>query len=119
LQANRIGLVLGVDGRTGAGGGNVWKTANLLGSLPTEEDFPFRPLPGGADLSLVIRRLLRVGPNAGAPLEDYGVVANERHDMTRNDIMNNDADLMTTAAGLLGGGRRVALTSHCRRREES
>jgi len=104
FQDNRIGLVLGVDGTTGAGGGNVWKTANLLGSLPTEEDPPFRPLPGGADLSLVIRRVLRVGPNAGAPLEDYGVVADERHEMTRNDIMNNDADLMSTAAELLIGG---------------
>ena len=82
FQDNRIGLVLGVDGTTGAGGGNVWKMANLLGSLPTEEDPPFRPLPGGADLSLVIRRVLRVGPNAGAPLEDYGVVADERHEMT-------------------------------------
>jgi hypothetical protein len=101
FQDNRIGLVLGVDGTTGAGGGNVWKMANLLGSLPTEEDPPFRPLPGGADLSLVIRRVLRVGPNAGAPLEDYGVVADERHEMTRNDIMNNDADLMSTAAELL------------------
>jgi hypothetical protein len=104
FQDNRIGLVLGVDGTTGAGGGNVWKMANLLGSLPTEEDPPFRPLPGGADLSLVIRRVLRVGPNAGAPLEDYGVVADERHEMTRNDIMNNDADLMSTAAELLIGG---------------
>jgi hypothetical protein len=104
FQDNRIGLVLGVDGTTGAGGGNVWKMANLLGSLPTEEDFPFRPLPGGADLSLVIRRVLRVGPNAGAPLEDYGVVSDERHETTRNDIMNDDADLMATAAGLLGRG---------------
>jgi hypothetical protein len=104
FQDNRIGLVLGVDGTTGAGGGNVWKMADLLGSLPAEEDFPFRPLPSGADLSLVIRRVLRVGPNAGAPLEDYGVVSDERHEMTRNDIMNDDADLMATAAGLLGEG---------------
>ncbi len=104
FQDNAIGLVLGVDGNTGAGGGNIWKLANLLGSLPTADDFPFRPLPGGADLSLVIRRVLRVGPNAGTPLEDYGVLPNERHDMTRNDIMNDDADLMVTAAGLLGKG---------------
>jgi hypothetical protein len=93
-------LILGVDGNTGAGGGNVWKLANLMGSLPTAEDFPFRPLPGGADLSLVIRRLLRVGPHAGTPLEDYGVVPTKRHDMTRNDVI--DADLMVTGAGLLG-----------------
>jgi hypothetical protein len=104
FQDNGIGLVLGVDGNTGAGGGNIWKMPDLLGSLPTADDFPFRPLPDGADLSLVIRRLLRVGPNAGSPLEDYGVVSDERHDVTRNDIMNDDADLMVTAAGLLGKG---------------
>lgn len=104
FQDNRIGLVLGVDGTTGAGGGNVWKMVHLLGSLPNTDEVPFRRLPGGADLSLVIRRVLRVGPNAGAPLEDYGVVADDRHNLTRNDIMNNDADLMITAAGLLGNG---------------
>lgn len=104
FQDNGIGLVLGVDGNTGAGGGNIWRLADLLGSLPTAEDFPFRPLPGGADLSLVIRRVLRVGPNAGTPLEDYGVISDERHEMTRDDITNDDADLMVTAAGLLGKG---------------
>lgn len=104
FQDNRIGLVLGVDGNTGAGGGNIWWTANLLSSLPTAEDFPFRPLPGGADLSLVIRRVLRVGPNAGTPLEDYGVVSDERHELTRNDIMNDDVDLMVSAVGLLDKG---------------
>src|SRR5262249_25047604 len=57
-----------------------------------------------AGLSLVIRRVLRVGPNAGTPLEDYGVVSNERHAVTRNDITNDDADLMAAAAGLLAKG---------------
>jgi hypothetical protein len=104
FQDNGIGLVLGTDGNTGAGGGNIWKMADLLGSLPTADDFPFRPLPDDADLSLVIRRVLRVGPNAGSPLEDYGVVSNERHAVTRNDVMNDDADLMVAAAGLLGKG---------------
>jgi hypothetical protein len=67
FQDNGIGPVLGVDGNTGAGGGNVWSVPDLLGSLPAAGDFPFRPLPRGADLSVVIRRLLRVGPNAGTP----------------------------------------------------
>jgi hypothetical protein len=104
FQDNGIGKVLGIDGNTGAGGGNIWWMANLLGALPTAEDFPFRPLPGGAGLSVVIRRVLRVGPNAGTPLEDYGVVPDELHVTTRNDIMNDDADLIVTAAGLLTKG---------------
>lgn len=101
FKDNGIGLVLGVDGNTGAGGGNVWRMSDLLGSLPSAEDFPFRPLPGGADLSIAIRRVLRIGPNAGTPLEDYGVVPDEHHVTTRKDILNEDADLMVAAAGLL------------------
>jgi len=105
FQDNRIGPIVGIHANTGAGGGNVWRLADLLGSLPDADDFPFRPLPDGADLSLVIRRLLRVGPNVGTPLEDYGVVPrpdeDERHVMTRNDILNDEADLMATAANLL------------------
>jgi hypothetical protein len=104
FKDNGIGLILGIDTTTGAGGGNVWKMTNLLSSLPNADEIPFRPLPGGADLSLVIRRVLRVGPNAGAPLEDYGVASDQRHEMTRNDIINGDADLMITAAGLLDKG---------------
>ncbi|MFG2007060.1 S41 family peptidase [Spirillospora sp. NPDC048911] len=104
FQDNQIGPILGIDGNTGAGGGNVWRTANLLGSLPSADDFPFRPLPNSADLSLVIRRLLRVGAHAGTPLEDFGVIPDERHIITRQDVLNNDADLMATAAALLGKG---------------
>lgn len=105
FQDNGIGLVLGIDGNTGAGGGNIWSMSNLLGSLPSAGEFPFRPLPDGADLSVVIRRLLRVGPNAGTPLEDYGVVPDEQHVATRDDIMEDDAALMVTAAKLLGRGK--------------
>ncbi|HEY7488647.1 MAG TPA: S41 family peptidase [Streptosporangiaceae bacterium] len=101
FQDNRIGRVLGVDGNTGAGGGNIWQMKELLGALPATGDSPYRPLPGNADLSIVIRRVLRVGPHAGTPLEDYGVVPDERHPITRNDIMNDDADLMAAAAVLL------------------
>jgi len=107
FQDNGIGTILGVDGNTGAGGGQVWKTADLLGSLPSAEDFPFRPLPGGAELTVVIRRLLRVGPDtAGTPLEDYGVVPHAQHVTTRADIMDNDADLMAAAAAELAKLKR-------------
>jgi hypothetical protein len=104
FQDNGIGTVLGVHDTTGAGGGNVWNTKNLLDSLPAAPDSPFRPLPGFAELSLVVRRVLRVGPNAGAPLEDYGVRSKHRHEPTRSDIMNDDADLMVAAARLLDKG---------------
>jgi hypothetical protein len=101
FQDNRVGLVLGTDGSTGAGGANVWRMSHLLGSLPTGSDSPFRPLPGGADITVAIRRLLRVGPNAGTPLEDYGVVPDELHATTRRDITNGEVDLLAAAAALL------------------
>jgi len=105
FQDNRVGLVLGTDGSTGAGGANVWRMAHLLGSLPTGGDSPFRPLPGGADLTVAIRRLLRVGRNAGTPLEDYGVVPDELHVTTRRDITNDEVDLLGAAAALLARSR--------------
>ena len=101
FQDHRIGLVLGTDGSTGAGGANVWQMSDLLESLGASSDSPFRPLPGGADLTVAIRRLLRVGPNAGTPLEDYGVVPDEQHITTRRDITDNEVDLRATAADLL------------------
>jgi hypothetical protein len=104
FQDNRIGQVLGIDGNTGAGGGNIWAMSDLLESLEAGGT-EFRPMAGGAELSVVIRRVLRVGKNAGTPLEDYGVVPDHHHAQTRADIMNNDADLMTTAAALLAKGK--------------
>jgi hypothetical protein len=104
FQDNRIGQVLGIDGNTGAGGGNIWAMSDLLESLPAGGT-EFRPMAGGAELSVVIRRMLRVGGNAGTPLEDYGVVPDQHHAQTRADIMNDDADLMAAAAALLAQGR--------------
>lgn len=114
FQDNRIGQILGVDGNTGAGGGNIWAMSDLLESLEAGGT-QFRPMAGGAELSVVIRRVLRVGKNAGTPLEDYGVVPDQQHAQTRADIMHNDADLMATAAGLLAKGKarrfEVSLTT--------
>ncbi|WP_250034492.1 S41 family peptidase [Paractinoplanes maris] len=101
FQDNALGRVLGTDGNTGAGGGNVWQLGDLIGALAGQADVPFQPLPLGAGLSLVIRRVLRVGANAGTPLEDYGVVPDEVHHSTRRDILHDDADLMVAAVELL------------------
>jgi hypothetical protein len=105
FQDNKIGRILGIDGNTGAGGGNIWVLKDLLEKLPPG-GATFRPMAGGAALSVVIRRMLRVGDeHAGTPLEDYGVVPDEQHAPTRADIMNDDADLMAAAAALLADGK--------------
>ncbi|HEY0647911.1 S41 family peptidase, partial [Phenylobacterium sp.] len=109
FQDHGIGPILGVDGNTGAGGANVW-THGLLEDLFSQgfppkpvPDSPFKALPKGANMRVAIRRTLRVGPNAGAEVEDLGVTPDHRHQMTRADVLNGNVDLMERAASLLAG----------------
>jgi Peptidase family S41 len=101
FQDHEIGVVLGVDDNTGAGGANVWGHANLVRAMSGDPDSPYRALPAGTAISVAIRRTLRVGRNTGAPVEDFGVVPDELHRMTRDDILRQSVDLMAHAARLL------------------
>ncbi|MET0132508.1 MAG: S41 family peptidase [Kibdelosporangium sp.] len=102
-----IGTILGVDDNTGAGGANVW-THSLLAQLlrepaPADPESPYEALPNGADMRVSIRRTLRVGPHAGTPLEDLGVRPDQLHALTREDLLNGNADLLDEAGKLLAG----------------
>lgn len=99
-QDHKIGRILGTDGNTGAGGANVWWHKALGGMLP-DRDSPIRPLPKGTRMRVAMRRTSRVGERSGDPLEDLGVVPDEIHKMTKNDLLNNDEDLIAHAASLL------------------
>jgi C-terminal processing protease CtpA/Prc len=113
FQDNGVGPVLGVDPNTGAGGANVWHHKELVDALSTVADSPYRPLPAGTDISVAMRRTLRVGPNTGAPVEDFGVRSDEVHVTTRADILEGGVDLMAHAARLLaaaGSARRFDVT---------
>ena len=104
FKDHAIGPVLGVDENTGAGGANVWTQGllkNLL-ELPTPDtDSPYKALPKGANMRVAIRRTLRVGAEGGTPVEDLGVVPDERHLMTRNDLLEGNVDLLNRAGELL------------------
>ena len=54
-----------------------------------------------ADLRVAIRRTIRVGPEAGTELEDLSVTPDERHEVTRDDLMKDNVDLIKHAAALL------------------
>jgi len=95
------GKVLGVDATTGGGGANVKSHKDLRGFFKNAADSPFRPLPKEAGLRVAYRRSLRVGAQAGNDVEDFGVRADYVHDMTRNDILNGNVDLIEYAASLL------------------
>ena len=106
FQDHKIGKILGVDRNTGAGGANVWEHSFLSSLFQTAAgqplpDSPFKPLPGGTNMRVAMRRSLRVGPQAGTEVEDLGIVPDEFHAMTRNDVLNGNGDLMEAATALL------------------
>ena len=102
FQDHQIGTILGCHDNTGAGGANVWDHANLLEQLEVSPN-PFVPLPGGAGMRVAARRSTRVGIRSGVPLEDLGVVPDERYFMTRADLLEHNADLIAHAAQILAG----------------
>ncbi|HEU0299910.1 MAG TPA: S41 family peptidase [Longimicrobium sp.] len=100
FQDHEIGPILGTDGNTGAGGANVWEHRFFVSHLLPGGGV-YEPLPNGAGMRVSMRRTLRVGRRAGAPLEDLGVVPDERHLLTKNDVVNDNADLLNRAGALL------------------
>lgn len=99
FQDHDIGPVLGVDENTGAGGANVLTHESLREDWT---DGPLRSLPAGAAYRVSLRRCLRVGDRFGQPVEDLGVVPDDVHPITMRDVMEDNADLMEQAAGMLG-----------------
>jgi hypothetical protein len=102
FQDNRIGPILSAGGRTGAGGANVWDH-DLLRQVLAGPSSPFSALPQGTSFRVAIRRVIRSGSHRGVPLEDLGVQPDERHQMTKNDLLNNNADLIAQASQMLAG----------------
>jgi hypothetical protein len=99
FQDHEIGPILGVDGNTGAGGANVWEHRFFVSHvLPGSV---YKALPNEAGMRVSIRRTLRVGARAGAPVEDLGVVPDKVYRMTRADVLNDNVDLINEAAAML------------------
>jgi len=92
FQDHEIGVVLGCAGNTGAGGANVWDY-EFLRRLQIDDN-PFVPLPGQTNMRVAVRRSTRIGERAGVPLEDLGVEPNDRHYITRDDLLKNNVDLI-------------------------
>jgi C-terminal processing protease CtpA/Prc len=106
FQDHQIGSVLGVDGNTGAGGANVWEYELLrrvlagsrykLNVFPnTSQGEPFSPF------RVSIRRNVRIGERAGTPIEDLGIKPDIRYNMTREDLLNRNVDLIKRASEIL------------------
>jgi len=101
FQDNEVGEVLGTSDNTGAGGANNWTYEDLMTALGNHPESPFKPLPKGADIGLAMRRSIRVGRNSGRPLEELGIVPDDRHYMTKRDLLEGNNDLIKKAAAKL------------------
>lgn len=101
FQDNQIGEILGTSDNTGAGGANVWPYETIRFALGRTARYYFTPLPKGAGMKVALRRSIRVGSYAGRPLEELGITPDHRHYMTRNDLLNRNADLIKNAARIL------------------
>jgi hypothetical protein len=95
------GKILGVDNVTGGGGANVRTHTELRNYYKNASNSPFRGLPKGAELRVAFRRSQRVGPQIGNDVEDFGVRPDYVYDMTRNDLLKGNVELINHAASLL------------------
>jgi cytosine/adenosine deaminase-related metal-dependent hydrolase len=100
FQDHGIGRILGVADATGAGGANVW-THELLRILAEGTGSPLAVLPHNAGMRVSVRRTLRVRDRSGTPVEDLGVEPDERHYMTRRDVLEHNDDLINHAGRIL------------------
>lgn len=96
---HRIGPLVTVGQATGAGGANVWTSAQLRDALLGTEH-AFAPLPEGCGFTLSIRRAIRSGVADGIPIEDLGI-GGVPYDMTRNDLLHGNRDLLAFCTDLL------------------
>lgn len=102
FQDNNLGVVVGTDDRTGAGGANVWPYPTLVqfankaaGKVVLEQ------LPLGMGLNISMRRSLRTGTAAGLPVEDLGTQSDFVYQLTADDLLRDNVDLLDFTASKL------------------
>jgi Peptidase family S41 len=110
FQDHNIGVVLGVDETTGAGGANVWDYSYIAELLGDRKHFP-RPRAGSASLRFAVRRVTRVGQHSGVLLEDFGVEVDKIHKMTLRDLLHRNVDLIERAGKILATAEVQRLTA--------
>lgn len=89
---NNLGPFICVGTATGAGGANVWEYEELRTALAGSA-VKIPKLPDGIGMTFSFRRATRVGEKEGVPIEDVGIEG-ERYAMTKNDILNENEDLI-------------------------
>ena len=101
FRDHAIGLILGTDKNMGAGGANVWTLAQIRAFSGAAAPAPLEALPRGAGMRVAIRRTLRVGAEAGTEMEDLGIKPDDVHQMTKDDVLLGNPQLMAHAVAML------------------
>lgn len=96
---NGMGPFLCVGSATGAGGANVWNYGELRQALAGSA-VALPALPDGIDMTFSFRRATRARASEGLPIEDVGVEGTP-YVMTRNDLLNGNADLIAKGIAVL------------------
>lgn len=92
-------LIIANGDATGGGGANVWTSRMVRDALAGLDD-QLPAMPSGSSYSVAFRRILRSGVADGLAVEDQGV-AGQRYQMTREDLLSSNKDLLSHAVGLL------------------
>jgi len=91
---NGIGHMVCVGDSTGAGGASVWSYGDMRRFAGRAARRVIPPLPEGASVNFSFMRAIRTGPSLGALIEDVGVRPQERHAITRDDLLFENRDLI-------------------------
>jgi hypothetical protein len=98
---HQIGDLVSIGQATGAGGANVWTSAQLRDALDGT-DHALASLPGGAHFTIAFRRAIRSADGDGIPIEDLGIPGIP-YEMTRRDLLESNKDLLAFCTDLLNG----------------
>ncbi len=77
-----------------------WMKPSLRAYL-NEGHFGLADMPAGIQISVTMRRSLRIGANEGRILEDVGIVPDILYRMTARDILEHNQDLFARAGSEL------------------
>ncbi len=95
-----IGQIVSIGEGTGAGGANVWTSADIEYAYHCA-GLTLPPRPPGVAYSISVRRVARSGTASGLAIEDVGVPGDEHYDMTEGDVLGGNHDLTDFCARLL------------------
>jgi Peptidase family S41 len=95
-----IGPLVSVGQATGAGGANVWTSAQLRDALSGSDQQPPR-MPAGTGFTIAFRRAIRSAAGDGIPIEDLGIPGIP-YEMSKEDLMKSNKDLLAFCTRLLG-----------------